>query len=127
MSRTTRWGTARISVFLALILFAVHADATTPALATIPGNAKVALPAATATLMVTFTIQAAVSIQNRDAASIFCGTSAAVTNTNGIEIVAGGSKSISAVTVSATLPLFIYCYSVAGQVSPADTRLLGVR
>lgn len=92
---------------------------------------KVQISAATATKIPTLGLAGrdGLVVQNRDSASIFCGWDTAVTTANGIEVTSGTVQTfeIGFSGTPATPPNTLYCYSLSGQTSPADTRYMEIR
>ena len=84
------------------------------------------LAAATATKVPTAPLnpRSGILIQNLDSVEIWCGTTNAVTDANGIKIAAGSSFRANA--AFDTVSIFFWCYSKAGQTSPADTRWIEI-
>jgi hypothetical protein len=83
----------------------------------------VTLAAATATQVPTSPIaHGAIMIQNRGSASIYCGSDTSVTDSNGIEVLQNAVLSVPISYNTSTSTVKIYCYSVAGQTAPANTR-----
>lgn len=114
---------------LLLLLLSVprpgRADVDLPAAAE---NGHVALPANVVTkIPLLLTDRKGIAVQNRDAASIWCGWAPeTATAADGWEVPGHTSAGFDARSTGGKGP-FLYCLSVAGQVSPTDTRYMGMR